>query len=259
MKPGLRVTLAFLIVTMVAGLVSPFTVQAADTALCPYWKSNITQWADLITKYAADNGLDPNFVAALIEEESKGNPRLISKAGAVGLMQIMPYERGFTWRPTTRTLLKPEANIEWGTNTLSEVIRQAQGRLSLAVLAYNSGWDRIQLRSARLFAARVFDHYARCIAAQHGRDAIALDNYTVYLIAHSSAGPTRADRFNSDGAFEPLANFDQAQISPDMPHAVAFSLLDENHIAWWVEVWVTTKDIPVSRNLSKTTNLRSTE
>jgi hypothetical protein len=251
--------LAILIVTLVASLASPITAQAADPALCSYWKSNITQWAKLITEYSADNGLDPNFVAALIEEESKGNPRLISKAGAVGLMQIMPYERGFTWRPSTRTLLQPEANVEWGTHTLNEVIRQAQGRLTLAVLAYNSGWDRIQLRSARLFAAKVFDHYARCIASQHGIEAKALDNYTVYIVAHSSAGPTYADRYKSNGTFEPLANFDPEQISPDMPHAVAFSLLDENHIAWWVDVWVATEDVQASSNLARTSNLRSTE
>jgi hypothetical protein len=259
MKPGLRVTLAILIVTMAAGIANPVPTQAKAPALCAYWQPNIAQWADLIAKYSTGNGLDPNFVAAMIEEESKGNPRLISKAGAVGLMQIMPYERGFTWRPSTRTLLKPEANLEWGTNTLNEVIRQAQGRLTLAVLAYNSGWDRIQLRSARLFAAKVFDHYARCIASQHGFDPKQLNDYTVTIVAQSSAGATHADRFKSDGTFEPLANFDPEQISPDMPHAVAFSLLDENHIAWWVEVWVTTQDFRASRNLSRTANLRTTE
>ncbi len=153
------------------GFSQPVPAQAENSALCAYWQPNITQWADLITKYSADNGLDPNLVAAVIEEESKGNPRLISRAGAVGLMQIMPYETGFTWRPRTRTLLKPEANLEWGTNTLNEVIRQAQGRLTLAVMAYNSGWDRIQLRSTRLFAAKVFDHYARCIACAAGLDS----------------------------------------------------------------------------------------
>ncbi len=259
MKPGLRVTLAILIVTSVAGLASPIPTQAENSALCAYWQPNITQWADLITKYSADNGLDPNFVAALIEEESKGNPRLISPAGAVGLMQIMPYEQGFTWRPRTWTLLKPEANLEWGTHTLNEVIRQAQGRLTLAVLAYNSGWDRLQLRSTRLFAARVFDHYARCIAMQSGLDPRQLDDYAVYVVANSSAGLTYADRYKSDGTFEPLVAFDPEQISSDMPHAVAFSLLDENHIAWWVDVWVVTQAIQPSSNVARTTNLRSTE
>ncbi len=259
MKIGLRVTLAILIVTLAAGLANPFTAQAETTAMCPYWQSDITRWSDLITKYSADNGLDPNLVASLIEEESKGNPRLISRAGAVGLMQIMPYEVGFTWRPRTWTLLKPEANLEWGTNTLNEVIRQAQGRLTLAVLAYNSGWDRIQLRSTRLFAARVFDHYARCIASQHGLDPQRLDDYAVYVVAQSSAGSTYADRFKSDGTFEPLTYFDPEQISVDAPHSVAFSLLDENNIAWWVDVWVTTKAILPSSNLDRTTQLPTTE
>jgi hypothetical protein len=259
MKPGFRVMLAILIVTLAVGLADPFSAHAENTALCAYWRSNITQWADLITKYSADNGLDPNFVAALIEEESKGNPQLISRAGAVGLMQIMPYEAGFTWRPRTWALLKPEANLEWGTNTLNEVIRQAQGRLTLAVLAYNSGWDRLHLRSAHLFAAKVFDHYARCIASQRGFDPRQLKDYSVTIVAQSSAGPTYADRYTSDGTFEPLADFDPEQISADSPHAVAFSLLDENHIAWWVDVWVTTKAILPSINVAKTTNFRSTE
>src|SRR5512139_3414891 len=259
MKSGLRLSLLALSIILTIGFSHSLPVQAGDAALCTYWKSNITQWAGLITKYSADNGLDPNFVAALIDEESKGNPRLISRAGAVGLMQIMPYEAGFTWRPRTLTLLKPEANLEWGTNTLNEVIRQAQGRLTLAVLAYNSGWDRLQLRSAHLFAAKVFDHYARCIASQRGLDPKQLTDYSVYVVAHSSAGPTYADRFKADGTFEPLANFDPEQISPDLPHAVAFSLLDENHIAWWVDVWVTTKDFQPSSDFARTTNLRTTE
>src|SRR5512139_3019631 len=259
MKPGLRVTLAILSVTMVVGLASPLPTQAQDATLCSYWQPHITRWADLITEHAADNGLDPNFVAAVIEEESKGNPRLISRAGAVGLMQIMPYERGFTWRPRTRTLLDPEANLQWGTNTLNEVIRQAQGRISLAVLAYNSGWDRIQLRSAHLFAAKVFDHYARCIASQRGLDPKQLTDYSVYVVAHSSAGPTYVDRFKAGGTFEPLVNFDPEQISPDTPHAVAFSLLDETNIAWCVDVWVTTSAIQPSSDCARTTNLRTTE
>ena len=92
---------------MALGLANPVIVQAETPAMCAYWQPNITRWADLITKYATDNGLDPNLVAAVIEEESKGNPHLISRAGAVGLMQIMPYEAGFTWRPRTGAAESP--------------------------------------------------------------------------------------------------------------------------------------------------------
>jgi hypothetical protein len=256
MKQGLRVTIALFVVTLAMGLASPLAAQTEKSTLCSYWKRNIAQWANLITKYSSNNGLDPNLVAAVIEEESRGNPNLTSRAGAVGLMQIMPYETGFTWRPEARVLRNPEANLAWGTNTLNEVIRQAQGRITLAVLAYNSGWDRIQLRSARRFAAKVFDHYARCIVAQYGLDPKELKDYALYVVAHSSAGPMVADRFKSDGTFEPLADFDPEQLSPDMPHAVAFSLLDENHIAWWVEMWVAAKTTQPGGDLNKTTSLR---
>ncbi len=261
MKAGLqRSALVILTVMLAASLTTPaLAVQSNPRALCAYWQPHITQWADLIASYAQDNGLDPNLVAALIEEESKGNPNLISRAGAVGLMQIMPYERGFTWRPRARALLDPEANLAWGTNTLREVIRQAQGRVTLAVLAYNSGWDRLQLRATRLFATKVFDHYARCILTQRGLDPKQSNTYTVYIVAQSSAGPTYVDRVKSDGSFEPLANFDPQQIPADLPHAVAYSQLDEDHIAWWVDVWVTTQAIEPSSNFSRNANLRITE
>ncbi len=251
--------LAGLLVVWLAGLTLSAAAQSTTAPLCAYWQPHITQWADLIMKYAKDNGLDPNLVAALIEEESKGDSKLVSRAGAVGLMQIMPYEAGFSWRPHAQVLKNPEANLEWGTHTLSEVIRQAQGRATLAVLAYNSGWDRIHLRSTRLFATRVFDDYARCILAQHGFDLQAVTDYNLYVIAQSSAGPSYADRFKPDGTFEPLPDFDPVSVSPDWPHALAFVLLDEESIAWWVEVWVDATGIQPAHNAAKTTNSRSTE
>ena len=240
MKPGIRrCALVIFMAALIAGSVTPaFAAQANSVPLCAYWEPHIRQWADLITKYAGNNGLDPNLIAALVEEESQGNPSLVSRAGAVGLMQIMPYEAGFTWRPRAGVLKKPEANLEWGTHTFNEVLRQAQGRMTLAVLAYNSGWDRIQLRSTRLFAAKVLDHYARCIVSQRGLNPEDLQGYQVYVVAHSSAGPAYADRFNSDGTFEPIPDFDPVSLSPDLPHAVAFAQLDEDYIAWWVDVWV---------------------
>ena len=243
MKPALRLTVIAITAMLILATACPLSVEAETPSLCAYWRPNITKWADLITLYATDNGLDPNLVAAMIEEESKGNPNLVSSAGAVGLLQIMPYEAGFTWRPRAAVLRKPAANLQWGSNTLNEIIRQAQGRITLAVMAYNSGWDRIQLRSTRLFAAKVFDHYARCILSQSGSEYKSVSDYTVYIVAHSSAGTTHVDRFRSSGVFEPMTTFDPEALPADLPHAVAFSQLDEDHIAWWVEVWVDARPI----------------
>jgi hypothetical protein len=239
MSPAARSSvLALILVVMVVLIAPPSTLHADSSSLSSYWQPTITRWADLIEKYAQTNGLDPNLVAAVIEEESKGNPRLISAAGAVGLMQIMPYEVGFTWRPRAARLKDPEMNLEWGTNTLGQVIRQAQGRISLALLAYNSGWDRIHLRSTRIFATKVLDHYARSILTDAGLDLNQLRSCTLYIVAHSSAGPIQADRIESDGTFEPLPDFDPTTLSPDLLHSIAYAAIDENHIAWWVDVWV---------------------
>ncbi len=123
----------------------------------------------------------------------------------------------------------------------------------------DSGWDRIQLQSTHLFAARVFDHYARCIASRSQLDPKQLNDYTVTIVAHEQRRPTYADRFKSDGTLRAARQFRSRARLRDSLHAVAFSLLDENHIAWWVEVWVTTKAIQPSRNVARTTNLRTTE
>ncbi|MFN8595162.1 MAG: transglycosylase SLT domain-containing protein [Anaerolineae bacterium] len=230
-----------IIALLLAGL--PLRSALADDALSAYWPDTISRWSDLIIQYSNNNGLDPNLVAAIIEEESKGDPRRVSPAGAVGLMQIMSYEAGFSWRPKAARLKIPEVNLEWGTNTLGEVIRQAQGRLSLALLAYNSGWDRIRLKATRLFATKVIDHYARSIISNEGFDPETLHDYTVYIVARSSARPSFVDRVDSNGQFEALRNFDPATLTDDLPHAVAYATIDERHVGWWVEVYIETADL----------------
>ena len=93
----------------------------------------ILQWCDLITQYSNKRGLSPNLVAALILQESGGNPSAYSKSGAVGLMQVMPRDglaasfmcvNGpcFSNRPTTAQLQDPGFNISYGTKMLAQLV-----------------------------------------------------------------------------------------------------------------------------------------
>jgi len=93
----------------------------------------ILQWCGLVTKYSNERGLPPNLVAALILQESGGNPSAYSKSGAVGLMQVMPRDglaasfmcvNGpcFANRPTTQQLQDPEFNISYGTKMLAQLL-----------------------------------------------------------------------------------------------------------------------------------------
>ena len=95
----------------------------------------------LINRYAGQNGLSPALVRAVIRQESDGNPRDVSHAGARGLMQLMPeeiQELGVT------DPFDPEQNIAAGTRLLSGLLKQYKGDLPLALAAYNAGSGAVQ-------------------------------------------------------------------------------------------------------------------
>jgi len=92
----------------------------------------IKQWCAMVTYHAHKHGLPPDLVAALIWQESGGNPLATSRSGAVGLMQIMPRDglastfmcvNGpcFANRPTGERLQVPEFNIAYGTRYLASL------------------------------------------------------------------------------------------------------------------------------------------
>ncbi len=180
MRPRFRAVLSFLVVSLLAGLVlSPIDVwgrwlngstQPSDPRgpLSPYWGGTIQRWETLIAQEATRRGLDPDFLAALIWTESSGDPDAVGPAGAVGLMQVMPKEAGFTWRPTQQELLDPSTNLFWGARTLSTVIHQGKGDLLHALAAYNGGWEQATYGVPQRFAANVMRDYAASVVQRHG-------------------------------------------------------------------------------------------
>ena len=99
------------------------------------YPQSIQQWCSIITKYAEKKELPADLIAAVIWQESGGNPNAYSNSGAVGLMQIMPRDglaasfmciNGpcFSNRPTMDELEDPEFNISYGTYMLADLIIQ---------------------------------------------------------------------------------------------------------------------------------------
>jgi soluble lytic murein transglycosylase-like protein len=106
----------------------------------------IQQWAPYILEAAFENDLDPNLIAAVMLQESGGDPRAISISGAVGLMQVMPKDGlaasficdgspCFSSRPSMEQLLEPEFNIHYGASMLSGLIEK-KGSLREALYHY---------------------------------------------------------------------------------------------------------------------------
>lgn len=106
----------------------------------------VKQWCDLIEQHAIQNNLDPILVAAIVMQESRGNPQAYSQSGAVGLMQIMPRDgiaasyycmNGpcFFDRPSMAELFVPSFNIRYGCELLASLISRV-GNLRDALRAY---------------------------------------------------------------------------------------------------------------------------
>ena len=90
----------------------------------------------IIRRAAARNGVDPALVGAIVREESGFHADAISPAGARGLMQLMPE--------TAKGLgvsnpFDPAQNVEGGTRLLRSLLDRYDGRLDLALAAYNAG------------------------------------------------------------------------------------------------------------------------
>lgn len=99
--------------------------------------------AAAIDKYSTKYGVDPNLVRAIIKVESNFEPSVVSSAGAMGLMQIMPENckaLGIT------DPLNIEQNIDGGVRHIKEYIDRYNGDVEMALMAYNGGPTRMMNR-----------------------------------------------------------------------------------------------------------------
>lgn len=82
------------------------------------------------------------LIKAVIQQESGFNPKAISRAGAIGLMQVMPYTAPRVGL-TEADLWDPAKNILAGARLLAVLLRYYRGDLISALVAYNSRPRRI--------------------------------------------------------------------------------------------------------------------
>ncbi|MCB9421532.1 MAG: transglycosylase SLT domain-containing protein [Ardenticatenaceae bacterium] len=136
--------------------------------LSPIWGPSIQRWSSYIAVLSDFYGLDPDFIAAVIDEESNGDPLAVSRVGAVGLMGIMPAGPGLEWRPPADELENPSTNLRWGVAILAEIVRQSGGDLYAALAAYSGGWSQVERSVPREYAARVLNSYGRAVAKRSG-------------------------------------------------------------------------------------------
>ncbi|HZF08502.1 MAG TPA: lytic transglycosylase domain-containing protein [Thermoanaerobaculia bacterium] len=98
-----------------------------------------TPYGDLIYKAARRHAVNPQVVAAVIQAESDFQPGAKSRAGACGLMQLLPETARRFGLMKKRDLFKPAKNIEAGVRYLRWLTERFGDDLSRVVAAYNAG------------------------------------------------------------------------------------------------------------------------
>lgn len=142
--------------------VEKLTKSRAEPRKLPAYKLKGGTYEELIQKYAADFDVEPALVRAVIRAESGFNQRAVSRAGARGLMQLMPTTARFHG---VRNLHAPDDNIRGGVKHLRRLLDRYGDNVTMALAAYNAGEapvDRYRgippIAETRSYVARVLKY-----------------------------------------------------------------------------------------------------
>jgi soluble lytic murein transglycosylase len=126
---------------------------AVDIPTLPreYWDALFPRpyWSDL-KRFSIANGLDPYLVASLIRQESEFNPVAVSRANAVGLMQLLPRTGKLVAHQVAMKRYNPSqlytapVNLELGTRYFRGMVDKFGGSFEQALAAYNAGDNRVE-------------------------------------------------------------------------------------------------------------------
>lgn len=123
------------------------------------------QFAALALAIAAEERVDPNWVLSIMRAENAGfDPQLVSPAGAIGLMQVMP-KIGEAFG--AHDLTDPEQNIRAGTRFLRVLIDKYRNPVFIAS-AYNAGEPRVDVRHSLPLIQETADYVTRVVGSYTG-------------------------------------------------------------------------------------------
>jgi soluble lytic murein transglycosylase-like protein len=156
------------------------TSQPSSTNANPDAKLNQEDLGEMLAKAGKEHNLDVDLLASVVKAESGGNARAVSRAGARGLMQLMP---GTANDLGVQDSFKPEQNVRGGSAYLDSLLTRYHDNLAQALAAYNAGPGAVDkyhgippYHETRAYVARVIHEFNRRVLARQAqaRHAIAV-------------------------------------------------------------------------------------
>lgn len=127
---------------------------------------NVISEGDLepvIARHSRAHRLHPALIRAVIKTESDFDPLAVSRAGAIGLMQLMPQT---AVRLNVRDSYNADDNVGGGTKYLRQLLDRFDGNLPLALAAYNAGEHAVErhqglppIQETRQYVKKVLRYY----------------------------------------------------------------------------------------------------
>lgn len=129
------------------------------------------KYGEMIKIAASKNKIPNALVHAVITAESAYNPKAISKAGAVGMMQLMPATAE---RYGVKDSKDAEANIAGGTKYLSDLLVMFDNDMKLAVAAYNAGEGAVMKYGNEIPPYKETQHYVKKVLSYYKKYSATL-------------------------------------------------------------------------------------
>lgn len=145
---------------------------AADERLLDLRADRTTPFDREIAEVARRQRIDPLLLHAVIRRESAYRGNVVSHAGAIGAMQMMPGT-GRMLGVAPAYLRHPRSNIEAGARLLRRLAQRYNGNFQLVLAAYNAGEGAVQKYGNRIPPYAETQSYVRAVLGEYSRLAAA--------------------------------------------------------------------------------------
>jgi soluble lytic murein transglycosylase-like protein len=150
---------------------APPQIARADAKLSP------AELHEVLSQAGRLHNLDVDLLASVVRAESGGNSRAVSRAGARGLMQLMPATANDLG---VQDSFKPAENVRGGSTYLDALLTRYHENLAMALAAYNAGPAAVDkyhgippYNETRTYVARVIHEFNRRVRAREAQQRLA--------------------------------------------------------------------------------------